>query len=86
MSAVARAEGDPRRQAKRDLCIGLLGFLLIPLGFLFDRWATWSLFLGMAVGTKFTIMGITKFSDGIAGLIQTKSRSRRGQHSPSDLF
>jgi len=30
--------------------------------------------LGMAIGTKFTIMGITKLSDGIAGLIQTRSR------------
>jgi hypothetical protein len=86
MSAVARAEENPRGQAKRDLCIGLLGLLLIPLGFLFDHWAKWSLFLGMAVATKFTIMGITKLSDGIAGLIQTKSRSRSGQHSPSDLF
>jgi hypothetical protein len=74
ISELARKEEDPRRQAKRDLCIGLLGFALIPLGFLFDHWAKWSMFLGMAIGTKFTIMGITKLSDGIAGLIQTRSR------------
>jgi len=74
MSEAAKAEENPRRQAKRDLCIGLLGFGLIPLGFLFDHWVKWSMFLGMAIGTKFTIMGITKLSDGIAGLIQTRSR------------
>ena len=74
MSEAAKAEENPRRQAKRELCIGLLGFALIPLGLLFDHWVKWSMFLGMAIGTKFTIMGITKLSDGIAGLIQTRSR------------
>ena len=39
-----------RAQAKRDLFIGLAGFVLIPLGFLVDKWIGWSLFLGMAVG------------------------------------
>jgi hypothetical protein len=74
VSTVAMAEENPRGQAKRDLFIGLLGLLLMPLGLLFDHWVRWSMFLGMALATKFTMMGILKLSDGIAGLIQTKSR------------
>jgi hypothetical protein len=46
----------------------------MPLGLLFDHWVRWSMFLGMALATKFTMMGILKLSDGLAGLIQTKSR------------
>ena len=63
-----------RRAAKRDLCIGLLGFVLIPVGFLVDAWIGWSLFLGMALGTKFVMLGSIKLSDGIAGLMDTKPR------------
>jgi hypothetical protein len=74
VSSAAKALDNPRRQAKLDLCIGLFGLLLMPLGFLFDHWVRWSMFLGMALATKFTMMGILKLSDGIAGLIQTKSR------------
>ena len=74
VSDAARAEENPRRDAKRDLCIGLTGLVLIPLGFLFDKWVGWSLFLGAALGTKFTMVGIVKLSEGIAGLIQTRRR------------
>jgi len=51
ISTVAKAEENPRRQAKLDLCIGLFGLLLMPLGFLFDHWVRWSMFLGMALAT-----------------------------------
>ena len=63
-----------RAAAKRDLCVGLLGFLLIPVGFLIDAWVGWSLFLGMALGTKFVMLGIIKLSDGLAGLMDTRPR------------
>jgi len=73
-SEVARAAENPRRDAKRDLYIGLGGLLMIPLGFLVDRWVGWAIFLGMALGTKLTMLGIMKLSEGIAGLIQTRRR------------
>jgi hypothetical protein len=73
-SETARAAYNPRRDAKRDLCIGLVGLVLIPLGFLVDRWVGWGLFLGAALGTKFTMLGIMKLSEGIGGLIQTRRR------------
>ena len=57
-----------RAQAKRDLCIGLMGFLLIPIGFLIDWWIGWTIFLGVALGTKFVLLGIIKLSEGLAGL------------------
>ena len=73
-SATARALINPRRDAKRDLCVGLAGLVLIPVGFLFDRWMGWALFLGAALATKFTMVGIVKLSEGIGGLIQTRRR------------
>jgi len=63
-----------RAQAKRDLFIGLAGFVLVPLGFFLDKWIGWSLFLGMALGTKFVLLGIIKLSEGIAGLMDSKPR------------
>jgi hypothetical protein len=63
-----------RAQAKRDLIIGLAGFVLVPLGFFIDKWIGWGLFLGMAVGTKFVLLGIIKLSEGIAGLMESKQR------------
>lgn len=64
-----------RRDAKRDLCIGIGGFLLIPIGFVVDEWIGWSLFLGMALGTKFVLLGIIKTTEGLAGLLETKKQS-----------
>ena len=45
-----------------------MGFLLIPIGFLIDWWVGWTIFLGMALGTKFVLLGIIKLSEGLAGL------------------
>lgn len=68
------AQRYTRAQAKRDLFIGLAGFVLVPLGFFVDKWIGWSLFLGMALGTKFILLGIIKLSEGIAGLMDSKPR------------
>ena len=72
----ARAPGYTRRDAKRDLSIGLAAFFLIPVGFLFDKWIGWGLFLGMAIATKFVLLGIVKLSEGIAGILDTKPVKR----------
>ena len=74
------AERYTRAQAKRDLLIGIAGFVVIPLGFLFDKWVGWGLFLGMAVATKFVMLGIIKMSEGIAGLMET--RREEGSRKP----
>ena len=63
-----------RSDARRDLIIGLSGFLLIPIGFLVDEWIGWSLFLGMALGTKFVLLGIIKTTEGLAGLMESRKR------------
>ena len=70
--AAAPVQRYTRAQAKRDLLIGLAGFFVIPIGFLFDQWIGWGLFLGMAIATKFVLLGIIKLSEGIAGLMDTK--------------
>jgi hypothetical protein len=72
--AATPAQRYTRAQAKRDVCIGVAGFVLIPAGFLFDKWIGWGLFLGMALATKFVMLGIVKLSDGIAGLMESKPR------------
>ena len=64
-----------RSQAKRDLIIGLAGFIVLPLGFMLDKWIGWIIFLGMALGTKFVLLGIIKLSEGIAGLMDSKTHS-----------
>jgi hypothetical protein len=61
-----------RAAAKRDLLIGLMGFAIIPVGYLVDHWIGWGIFLGMALGTKFVLLGIVKLSDGIAGLMEPR--------------
>jgi hypothetical protein len=67
--AAVPARRYTHKDAKRDLVIGGLGFLLIPIGILIDWWVGWSLFLGMILGTKFVLVGIFKLSDAIAGLM-----------------
>jgi len=59
-----------KANAKRDLFLGIAGFVLVPFGFFLDKWIGWSLFLGMALGTKFVLLGILKTSDGLAGLLE----------------
>jgi hypothetical protein len=66
------AERYTRAAAKRDLLIGLMGFAIIPFGYLVDRWIGWGIFLGMALGTKFVLLGIVKLSDGIARLMEPR--------------
>ena len=77
--AEIRGKSVPSRQytramAKRDFAIGIAGFVLIPVGFLLDRWVGWGIFLGMALATKFVLLAIMKLSEGLAGLMETKRR------------
>lgn len=70
VGAKVLAERYTRADAKRDLFIGLMGFAIIPVGYLVDRWIGWGIFLGMALGTKFVLLGIVKLSNGIARLME----------------
>ncbi len=63
-----------KANAKRDVYLGIAGFILVPVGFFLDKWIGWSLFLGMALGTKFVLLGILKTSDGIAGLLEHRHK------------
>jgi hypothetical protein len=72
VGAKVPVERYTRAAAKRDLLIGLMGFAIIPVGYLVDHWIGWGIFLGMALGTKFVLLGIVKLSDGIARLTEPR--------------
>lgn len=72
--ASAPAHPYSRKDARRDVVIGTLAFLAVPIGILIAKWIGWALFLGMIIGTKFVLLGIFKLADGIAGLMDPESR------------